>query len=66
MNEADEHIKTLQGFLDEAKLVNTDDVEAKDRVVDTLNYAVLILKQHYRNLLHCYALSEKNHNQKDT
>lgn len=64
LNEADEHIKKLQSFIDAAQELQTEDLDARDVAVDTLRYAVLILKQHYRNLLHCYALSEKNSKQK--
>lgn len=65
LNEADEHIKRLQDFIVEARGLDTGELEARDRVVDTLEYAVLVLRQHYRNLLHCYALSEKKIKQKE-
>lgn len=57
--ECDEHITRLETIMSAADALNMGELEARDLVVDTLDYAVLILKQHYRNLLHVYAIAEK-------
>lgn len=59
LTECDEHITRLETIIGAAGSLNMGELEARDLVVDTLEYAVAVLKGHYRNLLHCYAIAEK-------
>lgn len=61
LSEADEHIGRLEEYLEAARQYDGEDEmpQAQSDVVATLDYAVRVVKQHYRNLLHCYALHEK-------
>lgn len=60
LNEVDEHIARLESYLDAAKEFEGEIIpEAQADVIDTLEYSVIILKQHKKNLLHCFAIAEK-------
>lgn len=62
MNEAEVHIKKLEKFASAVKEGwqedGSDDIERLEAIA-TLEYALSICKQHYKNYLHVYALAEK-------
>lgn len=63
MNEAEDHIRTLERFASAVKdgwvEDGSDDLE-RMAAISTLEYALSVCRQHYRNYLHVYSIAEKS------
>lgn len=53
----EKHKDNLSRLVD--SVADLDESEERDEFLSSLQYAMNILKQHYRNMLHCYSVAEK-------
>lgn len=61
LNVTQANMKALEMFIEQVKEAVPDDeqMEQKLALVHILEWTLDIVKQHYKNLLHCYAINER-------
>lgn len=60
LEEASSHIEYMKWFIEEVKHNTAPSTEKEEaKIYQVLEWHLKIAKQHYKNLLHCFDLSDK-------